>query len=250
MTAADSALPIFVFILGLTLGSFGNVLIARIPKGVSISGRSHCPQCKKALAAWELVPVLSYICLGGRCRRCRKFISVQYPLVEIACGLLFLFAFVRFGVTPAAGVLALALWLLLLIAVTDLRTRTIPDVFNLPFILLAVTYALLARHFSAAGALVMLLFFGGQWLLSRGRWVGSGDILLGIGIGFLLGGIACALLCLALAYILGSIVALILLATKLATRKSHIPFGPFLAAAALITLVVGESILTVILPGM
>jgi len=193
--------------------------------------------------------VLSYLFLGGRCHKCRKPISIQYPLIEFASGLLFLTAYLLQGLTLSGVLLSFALWLLLLIAMIDARTQGIPDVLSLPFILLAAAYAFVVGPFTLAAPLALLVFFGVQWLFSRGAWVGSGDILLGIGIGFLLGDLASALLCLGLSYVIGALFASALLLRGKVTRKTHIPFGPFLAAATMLTLVLGNGMLQLLLPG-
>jgi prepilin signal peptidase PulO-like enzyme (type II secretory pathway) len=231
------------FVTGLVFGSFGNVLIARIPKGESIGGRSMCPRCKEELAAWEIVPLLSYLVLRGRCGHCGKRISVQYPIIEGATAILFVLAVSIAGEPIAAGILALILWLLLLIAVIDERTQMIPDVFSIPLVVLCVAEAIFLGTIEPIGPLILGLFFALQWLLSRGKWVGSGDVLLGIALGFLLGGWMRAVFCLALAYIIGGAVASFLLLSNRADRKTHVAFAPFLAASALLTLLYGNALL-------
>ena len=256
-------LNIFSFVLGAVFGSFGNVLIYRLPEGKSIGGRSRCPHCKRALGIIDLVPVLSFVVLGARCRTCRKNISWQYPLVEFVSGLLFLWTLHReFTSMEAfsgywflqAALLALCLWLLLLIAIVDCRTGMIPDALNIPFVLLAFLYSVLWWHVGIwffpvfvtlvfQGALIGGGFFAVQWLVSRGRWVGSGDVILGTGIGFLLTDPLLVILALGVSYILGAVVASVLLLMGKVTRKSHLPFGPYLVAGTFVTLFWGEQIL-------
>ncbi|MFH1443985.1 MAG: prepilin peptidase [Candidatus Peregrinibacteria bacterium] len=234
-------------VLGLAFGSFGTVLISRVPKGQHIGGRSHCSTCKRTLGVGDLIPLLSYIFLCGRCRRCHRAIGMMYPCIEGASSLLFVLAlFLEHSILPSL-LLALSLWLLLLIAVIDLRTRTIHDTLNFSFIFFAVAHAVSLGQFQVTGALLLGGFFAAQWLLSKGRWMGSGDIILGIGIGFLLGSATYALLCLGLAYVLGAVVAVFLLTTHRATRKSAVPFGPFLACAALSVLLFGNQILSMLI---
>jgi len=236
-------------VLGLVFGSFGTVLVSRIPAGRHIGGRSRCPRCKHVLGVGELIPVMSYVLLAGRCRHCKKSIGPFYPCIELASAGLFLVAFFLDRAPLPALLLAFSLWLMLLIAVIDARTQTIHDALNLSFIIFSVAHAVAIGQLQVAGALLLALFFGAQWLVSRGKWVGSGDILLGAGIGFLLGDWENALLCLGLAYILGATAASYLLLFKKASRKSHIPFGPFLAAAALLTILFGDRMLGLIVPG-
>ncbi|ALM10386.1 MAG TPA: hypothetical protein DEB30_01755 [Candidatus Peribacter riflensis] len=249
MYVPDLSLAILFGILGLVFGSFGTVLIARLPAGQHIGGRSRCPRCKHMLGVAELIPLVSYCFLSGRCRHCRRSIGVLYPLIELGSALLFLLALLLVKEALSSLLLALALWLLLLIAVMDARTQSIHDLLNFSLIAFAVAYAVSVGSVQIAAPLLLGAFFGGQWVLSRGRWVGSGDILLGIGVGFLLGDWMRALLCLGLAYILGAMVASYLLLLHKASRKSHIPFGPFLAGAALLTIMFGDRILGLLVPG-
>jgi len=191
----------------------------------------------------ELIPIVSFLWLRGRCAHCRKPISLQYPVVEAASALLFVLA-LRIAEDPVmAVVIALILWLLLLITVIDAHTRMIPDILNLPLLILCVAQAIFAGHIDIMGPLVLGAFFGGQWLVSKGKWVGSGDILLAVSIGLLLGGLSRSLFCLALAYIIGGVVASILLFMGTADRRSHIAFAPFLTAATLLTLLFGDVLL-------
>ncbi len=246
----DYSWVVLFAVLGLVFGSFGTVLICRVPLHKNIGGRSHCPQCRHVLSPIELVPLMSYILQCGRCRHCHRTINALYPGIELSSALLFTLALFLDRSPLPALLLALALWLLLLIAVIDMHTRTIHDVLNFSFVFLAVAYAIAIGEFQAIGALLLGGFFGLQWLLSRGRWVGSGDILLGVGIGFLLGSMAPALLCLGLSYVLGAIVASYLLVTRKATSKSAVPFGPFLAMSTLLTVVFGDRIIAVLILGL
>jgi leader peptidase (prepilin peptidase)/N-methyltransferase len=232
--------PILFLILGLVMGSFGNVLLHRLPKNESILGRSHCPQCRKNLGVFELIPILSYIVLRGRCRNCGKPISLHYPLIELASGTLFLLSSAWNGFFPHAVLLALSLWLLLLIGVTDAQTGYIPDALNIPFIVSAIFYTTLVHSFPLQGILVGVAPFAFQWILSRGRWVGSGDVFLSIGIGALMGTWQMTLLWLWLSYVSGALIAVFLLWMKLKKIKGTLPFGPFMAGSAVVIVFVGE----------
>lgn len=227
-------LLIFLFLLGLAFGSFGNVLIYRLPRGESIGGRSHCPHCKKTLSAYDLVPIASFLFLLGLCRRCKHPISSQYLFVEMTSGLLFLVAGLTESSPLAALVLALALWLLFLIAVCDAKTGGIPDALNIPFVLVAMLYGFLTNSFSLIAPLIGGGVFAAQWGLSRGRWVGSGDIILGMGMGFLLGTWQSITIALWFAYVLGAIIASALLVSRQKTLQSSFPFGPLLAVGTVI----------------
>lgn len=237
------ALPILFAILGLAAGSFINVLAYRVPAGMSIMGRSHCVGCNRTLTAWELVPVLSFMILRGRCYSCHSPISGQYPVVEVIGGVLAPLALRMHPENlPAAILLALTLEALLLIAVTDARTQRIPDVFSGTFIALAAGYALLSPSWTIVAALVGGGWFAAQWVVSRGRWVGSADILIGAGIGILLGDVPRTIVALASAYIIGALVASLLLATKKKTRNDAISFAPFLALGTVVAVFAGERI--------
>lgn len=233
------------FIVGIVLGSFGNVLIIRLPVCKSIRGRSECPLCHHPLSLVELIPILSYIFLRGRCKHCSAPISIIYPLVELASGLLFLVAAITELSLLTAAFLALALWLLLLITIVDARTKGIPDIFNFPLLLVGVAYSSVAGTNPLSGILMGAGFFAVQWLLSFGRWVGSGDIILAAGIGALLGTWQMTLVMLFFAYVLGALIASVLLLTGKVNRKSHLAFGPFLALGAVLTLLFGEPMITV-----
>ena len=234
---------IFLALIGLVFGSFGNVLIFRLPRGHSIGGRSQCMQCGWQIRPWELIPIVSFIALRGRCARCKKQISVQYPLVEAASAVIIITAFIQeeSALLPAMF-LAIALWILLLIAVIDLRERMIPDVLNIPFIAFAVLWRLADHTFSWGGILVGLIIIGSQWAFSRGKWMGSGDVILAVGLGALVGDSVSGLLWILFSYMIGSVIALVLLITGFKTTKDVISFAPFLALGAVATLVFEEPI--------
>lgn len=247
------AFLIFVALFGVALGSFGNVVVLR-GIGKSASGRSKCPKCKHTLSAMDLIPVLSFIMLGGRCRYCRKPISWQYPLVELASALLFVLAFVHvlaegsgwgLDVLVSGLLLAIALWLLLLIAVFDGRTGLIPDELNLPLLAVGIAYTYVTGGMPWMALVVCGGFFLFQWIVSRGTWVGSGDIILAAGIGALVGTVPQALLVLLLAYIMGALVASALLVRRRKTLKSSLAFGPFLAGAGMVVALWGDRLLQV-----
>ncbi len=248
-TQPEGFLTVLFLVLGLILGSFGNVIIFRLPESRTLGGRSRCMGCNRVLRVVELIPVLSFIGLGGRCRTCRVELSWQYPLVELGSGLLFVFALLGSGFSiPQAIVLAACLWLLFLIAVIDARTSLIPDMLSMPLIVLAVTLQVFRGGFDPSGLLTGALFFAAQWAVSRGQWVGSGDILLGAGIGALMGSWQRAAVFLFCAYIAGALIATFFLTLGRKTLKDQLPFGPFLVFGAFLTLVFGEAIAARLLP--
>lgn len=240
---------IFLFVLGAAFGSFGNVLLLRMPESESVNGRSHCPHCGRILSAWELIPILSFVALRGRCSSCHKPIAWQYPLIEIAAGLLFLLAGWWDGWNVVVSmVLGLAFWSMLLIAVFDARTQMIPDAFTAVLVVCAVLYRMLISALVFDGAAVALLFFGGQWALSRGKWVGSGDVFLAVSLAFLLGSWTHLLIGLMAAYIIGALYVSVLLALGSMNRSQHVAFGPFLVIGTLIAFFYADTIVRVMLP--
>ncbi len=230
-------------VIGACMGSFGNVLVDRLPAGESILGRSRCDGCKRVLSPFELVPLFSWLFLHAKCRTCGERIPKRVPFVECFSALLAVFAVYQAGAAvPAAIALFVALWALLLIAVIDTRTRTIPDVLTFTAFATALAYQWFATGtVPVAAPLLAASFFGAQWLLSRGRWVGSGDILLAAATGMLVGTPHGAFWLLVASYAIGANVAMVLILRKKLSRGDMIPFGPFLVIAAYVVLFAGDS---------
>lgn len=239
-----------LFIFGAIIGSFLNVVILRTIAGKNLGGRSKCPHCQRQLRWWELVPIFSFIILQGRCHSCRQPISVQYPLVELAMGLLTLvlsFPLPQTFVEWLALLLKLAIAALLVILfVVDLRTMLLPDrlvallgvavVAKLvveSYYLLSTIYVIHSLYGLAVGAGLLGLL----WLVTRGRGIGLGDVKLMIPLGALFGTIDTAIL-LFVSFMAGGLVASYLLIMRRAGMKTAIPFGPFLTGTALLMLVV------------
>ena len=247
---------LFYFILGTIVGSFLNVVILRYEVDKPILGRSVCPACGKTLSYYELIPVISFFILRGRCSRCSAHISWQYPLVEMATGLLFVLTFITFfnGVLDAHYLAISTLYLvmvsiLMVIFVYDIRHTVIPDPFVYGFSLLALLLLFIDMSMFtlitpsplalAAGPLLAFPLFL-IWLLSRGRWMGLGDAKLTLGIGWLLG-ISGGISAILIAFWVGAVVGILLiliasfmrnnqlfLGNRQFTMKSEIAFGPFL----------------------
>lgn len=235
---------LLAFLFGALFGSFGNVLVLRLPEGKGIGGRSQCPHCKKTLAAEELIPIVSFLMLRGRCSGCGKPISWQYPFVEALAGLLFVYALLHEQYFfLQAVVLAFSLWLLLLLAVMDARTGRIADALTVPLLVLSLVYAFLSPPFPIFAPLIGAGFFAVQWAASRGKWIGSGDVLIGAAMGFLLLDWRLLLVALFFSYVIGACAAVGLIVTKRKTRKDHLPFVPFLAAGTVLALLIGYKIL-------
>lgn len=232
-----------MFTLGLALGSFGNVLVWRLPRHESILGRSRCSHCHRTLGVIDLIPLLSYVWLCGRCRSCRARIGARYPLLELGGGVLGLGAYALAPTFLGAILLCGALLTLLIVAVIDSETQTIPDALSIALIVLALAFRFEVGHVDIGGVVIGLVIFGGQWLISRGRWLGSGDIILSVGLGLLTGSAGAMIITVLATYIIGASVALVGLATGGLKRSDRLAFGPFLACGAAVSLILTPIIL-------
>ena len=246
---------ILITILGLSVGSFLNVVILRFDDlKTIIRVRSHCPKCQKELPWYDLVPLFSYLLLAGKCRWCKKAISLQYPLVEATTALLFILIYCKFGLSIQSLFLALIGSLSIVIAAYDILHYEVPDILTYLAIALAAGLALYFIGSSgqlraaeawlpyAYGLIIGLGFLGFLVVASRQQWMGAGDILLGAFMGIFLG-FPKIILALFLAFIIGSIVSIILLGLKKKTLKDAVPFGPFLLAATWISVFWGDSLI-------
>lgn len=253
-----SFIPFFVFILGTIVGSFLNVVALRYNTGLPIArGRSQCFSCGKTLHWYELVPVFSFIFLGGKCGACKSKISLQYPLVELVTGLLFLATFLHVGLNPLIFYYFFIISVLIVISIYDFKHKIIPD--SLSFIFGAVTlvFSLFSFFYLHNNALldvlagpILALPFAILWLVSGGRWIGLGDAKLTVGIGFMLG-LVRGISALVLAVWIGAVVSIgvivlqrvLSLSSKNLTMKSEIPFGPFLIVGTLLVFFFGWDIM-------
>lgn len=247
----------FIFLIGLLIGSFLNVLIDRFSQGQSISGRSHCDHCKKTLSWKDLIPVVSWVILGGRCRYCKKKISVFYPFVELLTGLAFVYVMSRVDpltggsdpiktlviVISTMGIVAA----LIVVFFADFKYRIIPDeatvavvIFSLPMVFFSSS---IQDHIFGAVLLFTIIF--GLHLVTRGRGMGLGDVKYAPAMGFLLG-LKAGFLGLYIAFVLGGIISLLLIIFGKKKMKSKIAFGPFLVAGTVIMLFWGEPVITTI----
>jgi len=231
------------------------VAIFRTHEGESVvTGRSKCRACEVPIGVQDLVPVLSYLRLRGRCRSCKAVISWQYPAVEIVTGLLFVVAYLlptqplNDSITQSLVFLRNTVFLsyLVLIFVYDLRHMLIIDRFTIPAMIFAIIINLWLGTIPAwsvlVGGLVLAGFFWIQFVISKGTWVGGGDIRMGALMGFMLG-LEHGLVALFIAYVLGAIVGVAMMASGKATRKTPVPFGSFLAVATVIVLFVGQPLI-------
>ncbi|KXH87317.1 A24 family peptidase [Sporosarcina sp. HYO08] len=238
-------ISVFFFIYGIALGSFYNVVGLRVPKKESIvSPPSHCTICERRLGALDLVPVFSFLFLGGKCRGCGTRISLIYPFMELLTGVLFVLSYWMLGFSMELIIALLFISLLVIITVSDIAYMLIPDKVLLPFgvvLLILRLFIPLAPWWdsllgAAAGFLILLLIA----VVSKGG-MGGGDIKLFFVIGLVLGTVH-TLLTLFLAALIGSIVGLIFLKRTGQGRKTPIPFGPSIATAAVIVYFWGSEI--------
>lgn len=245
-------------ILGTVIGSFLNVVIWRLPRGEDIFGRSVCPHCKNKLKPSYLVPVLSYVFLRGRCGFCRKPVSLRYPIIEISTGLLFLIFGLQNNLLGTLDYILLirALFVvstMMVVFVVDLEHFLILDKVVLPAVFVVVVFNVLSDWVSGGsifmfssmtlGGLFSAVFLSGLsfllWWVSDGRLIGFGDVkflfLMGLILGFPLG-----FLGFFISVWIGTIVSLVLIVLGKQHRKSLVPFGTYLSAGVLITMLYGE----------
>ncbi|MDH7475842.1 MAG: prepilin peptidase [Microgenomates group bacterium] len=254
----------FLFVLGVSMGSFLGVLVDRLPQGQSILGRSHCDFCKKKIPWYDLLPLLSFINLGGKCRYCQKKISYFYFLIELITGVFFVLVFFLPDLQDNIISFRTLFWLgiiscLIVIFFSDLKYQIIPDsiqisLFIFGFFLkveeterifclkqLLDCYLIKMSENFIAGAVVMLPILFLYWV-TGGRGMGFGDVKMSFVIGFLLG-VKGGLLALYFAFIIGAVTGLILILLKRKKLKSKIAFGPFLVFGTLILIYFQNQIL-------
>ena len=245
----DLLFQILAILVGLVFGSFLKVIADRYNTGLSLGGRSICFSCQKTLKWYELIPILSYVFQRGRCISCKSLFSPSYALVEMLTAVLFWGSYVTLGPTIELLLVLVAFSLLVIIALYDLKHTIIPDVFVYPFIGICVllifisgnSFVIYGNALGAllAGPLVTLPLFL-LWLMSKGTWMGFGDVKLVLGLGWLLG-LMQGFSALILSFWIGAGVSLVLLILqrlvgkgglkvfgKRLTIKSEIPFAPFL----------------------
>lgn len=244
LTFETGVTNIGLFIFGSTIGSFLHVVADRYMNGSSaLKGHSVCPDCKKRLAALELIPIFSYVMQKARCRGCGISIPMHYPLLELVSGVFSVLVFLPVVATSQSLVLALctyiAVCLLLMLIHIDARSMMLPDMFILLLGIVSIVIALLTGITAdqmALGALIGAGSIYAIWLATAGEGIGFGDVKLMIPLGILFGPQGSITL-LFLAFFIGGMVGILLLAMKRAGRKTAIPFGPFLAGVALLLLI-------------
>ena len=235
---------LIVLLFGAVIGSFLNVCIYRLPREESVAWpSSHCPTCRKPIAVYDNIPIVSYLFLHGRCRACQSPISFRYPLVEAANAMGYVGVFWMFDFTAVACFYAALVSALIVVTGTDLSHTMIPDVVTLPGIIVGLLGAALILPITVVDSLMGILVGGGiLWFLA---WIspyvfgkegmGGGDIKLMAMVGAFLGWQP-ALLAIMIGSLLGSLVGGGLIVTGARRREQYIPFGPFLAIGSLLAL--------------
>lgn len=258
-------LSFFIFIFGAAIGSFLNVVILRNHIGKTLGGRSECPNCHHQLATADLIPILSFLWLRGKCRYCGHKLSIQYPLVELSTAILFTISFLNLlsEIMNQASCLSLILnslfiilviSVLIVITVTDLRWGIIPDNIILPASVTVFLYQIILNLFltpnyqlliiNLAVAFGIGLFFLLLILVTKGKGMGGGDLKLSIFIGLAFGW-PLSILAIFLGFLTGAIGSVMLLLTGKKGLKSSIPFGPFLALGAFLAMLIGRQVLEI-----
>lgn len=242
---------IILFILGLSVGSFLNVVIDRLPAGESvIRGRSHCDKCKKILAWYDLIPLLSFVYLQGKCRYCKYSLSYQYPAVELITGISFAlidssftFDILSFSEIFRSIFTLIFISCMIAIFITDLKYRIIPDEVLVFFGFSALLYIYIFERNQIMpdilSAFISSAFFLFLVIITRGRGMGMGDVKYALLMGFILG-IPKIIIGLYLAFLTGGVISIILIIAGLKKMKSTIPFGPFLVLGTAVTLFWGD----------
>lgn len=234
-----------IFLIGISIGSFLNVCIYRIPKKEDIVfERSHCMSCGNVLKWYELIPLFSFLVQGGKCRNCKTKLSAQYPLIELLNGLIYVWIFMAKGFQPESILFCICASVLIVISVIDWRTYEIPFGCNIiigilgivrVFLNLAHWYDYVIGFFAVSGLFLII-----YWI-TKGRGIGGGDIKLMAAAGLLLGW-QNILLSLMIGSIAGSVIHLALM--KIQGKDRVLAFGPYLAFGIFISMLYGNDIIT------
>ena len=255
---------IIIFLLGISIGSFINCFLYRLKNKINLSKRSFCPKCKSKIYFFDNIPLFSYLFLKAKCRHCKQKISSSYFFIEFSTGVLFILAWINiFGVNLAISQINKDFFLssdfilfirnifivsvFVVIFIYDLRWYLILDRVTIPafFIILIFNFFLgISLNNLFWGIFIGGGFFLLQFILSRGRWIGGGDIRLGTLIGLIFSlniySIKFVISSLFLAYFLGAIVGIFLILINKKSRKDQVPFGPFLVISTISNLFWGE----------
>ena len=243
---------VLIFILGLIVGSFSNVCIYRIPRNESIIyPASHCPKCRSKIKPVDNIPLLSFILLKGRCRNCKSKISIQYPIVELLTGLIYLIIYLTYGLSVQALIYIILSSALIIIAFIDLNEQIVPDVISLPGIVIGFILSFFVHYISfinsalgvlVGGGIILIIGLGGSVIFKK-EAMGGGDVKLAAMIGAFLGW-RYIIISLFLGFFLGALAGIFLIISKIKSREDVVPFGPFIVLGSFITLLWGEKIIS------
>lgn len=240
---------LLIFMFGLLVGSFLNVCIYRIPRGESIAyPQSHCPECLNSIKWYDLIPVISYTFLGGKCRYCGERISLKYPLIELLTSGIFLIIYIKFGITFNLIRYLIMASFLIVIAIIDFETTDVFSITTYSGIIGAILLCIIGSLLDGS-SLVDGLLGGGvgagiiALIVFLTKGMGEGDIEIAALCGIFLGwkGMIITLMS---SFILGAIVGILLIVFKIKGRKDAIPFGPYLAIGALFSVLFTSNILS------
>lgn len=244
MTTLNIILYIIIFIYGIVIGSFLNVCIYRIPKDENIAKvRSHCMNCGYQLKWYDLIPIFSYLCLGGKCRKCKTHIAVQYPVVEFFNGVLYLLVFVVNGFQISSILYCLLTSALIVLSVIDFRTFEIPFGINIFIFVLGIIQIIIDFGNWLNYLLGFFIVSAFMWIviwLTKGKGFGGGDMKLMAAAGLLLGWKR-----ILLSFLLGCIIGSICHVIRMkATKEDHIlAFGPYLSIGIFLSALWGEAMI-------
>jgi leader peptidase (prepilin peptidase)/N-methyltransferase len=239
-------------IVGLIIGSFITAVVHRLNDLESlVRGRSQCPKCKKQLGFWDLIPLLSFIFLEGKCRYCKQKISITYPLIELLTAIIFVLIYQYFGISVYSIFLLIITISLIVIAFYDIQKMLIPDeivIFTAIIVIIYFVYSsVVGKNFDIIlMQLIGAAIFGGVlallYLFSKGKWIGFGDIKLTLLLGFITG-YPLVFVGFFMSFLLGGIYGLILIALGKKEMNSKVPFAPLLILGTYIAIFWGDKIL-------
>lgn len=246
-------LVLWLAVIGLAIGSFLNVVVYRVPRGLSVvSPPSACPGCEHVIRARDNIPVVSWLMLRGRCRDCAEPIAARYPLVEAGTAVLFAAVGLRFGLTALLPALLFLTATGFALALIDLDVQRLPFAITVPATIVIIVLLAVAGFadgwgpatVAALSAAVWSAVYGGIWLATTGRGMGLGDVVLAPMLGLTLGwlGWGASLVGLLAGFACGAIIGVALIALGRVERRAKVPFGPFMLSGAGLGIFIGPAV--------
>ncbi len=237
---------ILIFIIGLIIGSFLNVVIYRLPENKSIIvPPSHCPKCETRLKPFDLVPILSFLFYKGKCRYCGVKISWQYPFVELLTAVLLLSLYKQFGLNTQFIVFSFLIFILIVCSSIDIKYKIIPNKITYSAIIIFLILSIIFNHISFISSLLGILIPGGLLFIIAfiyGKGLGMGDVKLVAVIGAVIGW-EYTIIGIFIGSLIGSIIGLTLILTAVIDRKTRIAFGPYISIGTIIGILFGQKLL-------